>query len=61
MMHTHRPFGLGDVPTVEELAEKLGTKGRTWTLCTGFRFGSTVDLGRFVPRVHPHGFCGLCQ
>lgn len=34
MMHEHRRWGLGPLPTAEELARKL--TGSTWCLCTGF-------------------------
>lgn len=35
MLHTGRTFHVGDVASVEELAEKVTST--TWVLCTGFR------------------------
>ncbi len=34
MMHRNRRWGVGPVPTPEDLARKL--TDQTWTLCTGF-------------------------
>ena len=42
MIHQKRTFGVGDINTTEELAEKL--TGTTWTLCTGFRFRGLLFL-----------------
>ena len=42
MIHKNRCFGVGNVQTIEELAEKLTTA--TWTLCTGFRFQGLLFL-----------------
>ena len=42
MLHKKRVFGVGDIETIEELAEKL--TGTTWTLCTGFRFQGLLFL-----------------
>ena len=42
MIHQKRTFGVADVQTIEELAEKLTET--TWTLCTGFRFRGLLFL-----------------
>lgn len=42
MLHQKRTFGVGDVETIEDLAEKLTAV--TWTLCTGFRFQGLLFL-----------------
>jgi hypothetical protein len=35
MLHPHRTYHVGDVESIEDLAERV--TGTTWTLCTGFR------------------------
>jgi hypothetical protein len=42
MMHRDRVFSVAEVPSAEELAEKI--TGHTWTLCTGFRLGDLFFL-----------------
>jgi hypothetical protein len=42
MLHKNRRFGVTDVHSTDELAEKL-TKG-SWTCCTGFRIGGLLFL-----------------
>ena len=42
MIFGKRTFGVGDIETIEELAERLTET--TWTLCTGFRFRRLLFL-----------------
>ena len=42
MIFGKRTFGVGDVETIEELAERLTET--TWALCTGFRFRGLLFL-----------------
>ena len=41
-MHRHRRWCVGQAQSPEELAQELTE--RTWTLCTGFQFGSYLFL-----------------
>ena len=44
MMNDQRAYRIVDVTTAKELAENLSTPGRTWCLCTAFRYKGLLFL-----------------